>query len=58
MELMHLVTFLLEKDSLPFDDFLFDLGMFSLSSCFSSIAEVVLALIGEIIERKLFPCEV
>lgn len=58
MELMHLVTFRFEKDSLPLEAFLLDLGMFSLSSYFSSKADAALVLMGEIMERKLFPCEV
>ena len=55
---MHLVTFRLEKDSLPLEAFLFERGMFSLSSYFSSKADAALVLMGDIIERKLFPCEV
>ena len=58
IELMHLVTFRLEKDSLPLEAFLFERGMFSLSSYFSSKADAALVLMGDIIERKLFPCEV
>ena len=58
IEFIHFVTPFLVKDSdPPFTDFLLERTTFSRSSGLSYKAEVVRFFIGEIIAKKLFPCD-